>query len=241
MFKLHSRDTIPEIILIEYLYIVAYNTQMGEHHSSYSHHLEEQLEGVDYVTVFREFVRSIQRIDFPKSHVSGKTCVIGHGPAFPERALICTPQSGFQTLRPEIPQVVCIEPEYSCIEVDFEHTVAHFPPPKSKKRVLSYGTMAQEILPRFGDNVFGTVLMFRVLGIDEQLQGGLMDSIMRTLKPGGHFIGSGDANDGRYVGTEFVLSETNVYSICSQVNMPSHDSSGYVFTRKSIGFNLEKR
>ena len=198
---------------------------------SYPHLLLIDFNTREQTGVVRTFVESIAPIGFQKDAIRGRVAILGGGPIIPERALLCMGNS-LSTLQPEIQQVVSIQPMYSRISYLFSDPVVEGALARPQDRVVQYNASAQEVLPQLAEEYFDTVLMFRVPNIGTQLKMGLMDAIMRTLKRGGHFIGSG--------GEMKVIPPSPAYSIQSQVPLPNLDFSLYSYTN-NWGFDLQKQ
>lgn len=195
----------------------------------------------EHVTVFEQFVSTIDKMHIPKSAIKGKVCILGHGDAFPERSLICTVKSGFRKLRPDISELVASDPDAYFVPILFDEQTINSPNCIADSgKVKIYHESGQYLLPQYPPDYFDTVTLFRVTQLDEQLTAGLLDDVLRVLKPGGSFIGSGSCEDGKYLPyPEYEFPSNPRYQIIQTVRLSSFDSSGYIY-RKHLGFYIKK-
>jgi len=168
---------------------------------------------------------------------SGVVVVVGHGPACPERVLVCTPDSRYRKPFKMIRTLVFCDPEYfnpaAVLDCQIEETL----PPKIGRGVHYCSLSLQEFLPYIPEGFIDSILLFRVGDLEKQLRRGLLSLVEEKVKRGGIFIGSGDFQ------TVYSFQEIvgkSGFSIVKWQRLSNPDYSGYTYTTH-IGFRLEKR
>jgi len=202
-----------------------------------------QIEHERYMTIFQRFAQTVAPLAIVDKHLAGNVMIIGQGPAFPERILVCTSKSRFQTIRPAINLLVCCDGELfthpsNYLDGDIDTNIEDIR--RVKTRIASYSWGAQYALKQhFPDNYLDTIMAFEIVSLSKQLQEGLMDEISRVLKPHGHFIGSGCLNDESYYDR---LSEDLHQPMRSvqQVNLGNPSQMSFPFMNHHRGVILQK-
>jgi hypothetical protein len=193
-----------------------------------------------FVYVYPAFLEHLSPIGIKPEQIKERVLVIGHGGAFPEKSLICTPESCFTQLRDEVETVFCCDDTYPSypenIEVPCVNTLLlDLLPEPNRKTVYYEPSSCYTFLKKVKGEIFDSVLMFRVVDLGEQIDElGLIKVIAPHIKRGGYFICSG----GRFppeISTDFYEPLTLV----SSVMLPNF-SDGYPFTRNT-GVILQKK
>lgn len=148
--------------------------------------------------VIPQFLEHLEPMDIRPDEIYGRVLVVGQASAFPERSLICTSQSRYKLLRPEITGLYCCDPHYPSspefkLNIPCINTIGyeHIPNPSINTAYYELST-TDEFLPRTPVNFFNTVLMFRAKDTGRQIQNqGLVPLVAKHLAIGGHFICSG--------------------------------------------------
>lgn len=200
--------------------------------------------------LFAEFLATIERLDIQSSYMQGRVAVIGQAQFFPERSLLCDDEN-FEHLKPDISLLVCLDPEFFT-EPDQWLDRPSIKSSKTKTiQTLPHGSVvyhaygAKAIFDGtawntqpYPDNFFQTVMAFQVQELGEQLHDGLLSSIVRVLKPGGIFIGSGDSYKNFY--DSFPNESYGNIHLLQQVNLPNPGYSGYPFN-EHVGVIFQKK
>jgi|GEM_PF-6285601 len=201
---------------------------------------EKRAEKVE-LTTFTEFARTINRLPIKVSDIQGDVLVGGHGSAFPERLLICSPESYFERLEKRITSLTTADlSPITNPELLLAHPVLIGRrgniPKFEKNSVTHYPTSLKEFLPFLPDDIFNTALFFRINRLQEQLDTfGLLKEIRRVIKPMGIFTGSGSFES--YQDAEKILSSKFDTVILAQLKNP--DPTGYIY-KTHIGFICKK-
>lgn len=202
----------------------------------------EQIESeCNFRYVYPEFLRHIVPIGITPEHIKGRVLVMGQAHAFPEKTLICTPQSDFEKLRREIDGIFCIDTAYPSspethLDIPCVNTVFFDKIPVPEPNTAYWELKSSyAYLPKVEFDFFDTVLFFRVVDVGQQIQEmGLVNLIAPHLKKGGHFIFSG----GRFPENinENYFEPLNVLNLVKLSNY----SDGFPFTN-NMGVILQKR
>ena len=194
-----------------------------------------------------EFLHSVDRLEMKPEYFQGNIAVIGQGQAFPERALLTIDRFHGQ-LNPDISLLACFDAAFFSnpeLLLDTQVVIA----PKGKKltrlpkgSVVYYPWSAKGAIDRYRvpSHYFDTVLAFQIVDLSEQLQNGLLQSIVHVLKHGGFFIGCGGMSN---TPSDFYESITNGSNtqlrLIQKVRLSDFAPSGYPFTQHT-GVILQK-
>lgn len=147
---------------------------------------------------YSRFVRDISPLELTPEQIQGKVLIIGQSGAFPEKTLLCKPETDFEEFRPEISSIFCCDPYYpSSPEIHLSHpciNTASFRRVSNPQQKTAYWELssANEFLPKVTEDFFDTVLMFRIVDLGTQISElDLIKTIAPHLKQGGLFLGSG--------------------------------------------------
>lgn len=146
-------------------------------------------------------IRDISSLGLPSNKITGDVLVVGSGYVFPERLLLCTPESGYKRLRRGVKSVILCDKLPELIDGSFHDCWLDCPPkiitdlkkdnlllPKKDKYALiisDVGSFLQEY-----DGAFDGIICYRVGCTCEELSNGLGNLFTSRLKPGGYLMGS---------------------------------------------------
>jgi hypothetical protein len=195
------------------------------------------------LTIFQQFLSTVEPLKIQETDLSGTIMVIGHGPAFPERSLVCTSESKFRKLRPSVKRLICCDSELFCSpKYHFDIPVSSTPDDLTKvhSRIISYpwaaGYAMEQWIP---DNYIDTIFAFEIVELSGQLDRGLMTQIARVLKPGGNFIGSGCLHkEDYYNGLD--SDKAQPMRVIQQENLGNPSDMGYPFQNAHRGVIIQK-
>lgn len=171
--------------------------------------------------------RNISRLDIDEKDIQGHVLIAGQGPAFPERVLVCTPESGFRNIRPGIDSLICCDPAaYSNPKNLLRHPVrvrGQNEAPGLGKDQVDYYPCAVQAVTAIPDGTIQAVTALRFPNIDDQLSSGLLERVSKALRPGGVFIASGSFKDSQLInlGPDLRIERQAVLS--------NPDSAGYQY------------
>jgi len=147
---------------------------------------------------FVGFAQTADPLEIDETQISGDWLVVGPGPLFPERLLLCSPETNFRKLRGNISSVTCCERQDSAtirfrIEGAVRYAIRDIP-----RRELGLITVFDRSLQKsaeyLDDKSFNGVLSFRIPDLGYQFPE-LLPEITRVLKADGLYIGSGSFED----------------------------------------------
>lgn len=187
------------------------------------------------------FVVTINPLSIRPNMVNGNVLVGGCGGGFPERVMLCSPDSDFSLIEPRVNSLTCADPDFFTdpslvLENPVEKKFSGQKPNLKRGKITYYPASLQTILPAIGRSVFDTVLFFRIQRLQEQLTTGLNDKLQRVIKSGGYLLGSGSFNSLQAC-QEIFQQEFNIEQIISLMNP---DYSGYAY-HQHVGFVLRKK
>ena len=145
--------------------------------------------------VIPDFLRHIEGLGITPEQVKGRVLVVGQADVFPERSLLCTPESRFGQPRSAVTNIYCCDTTYPsdpgrristpCINTIFED---HVPDPIPNTTYYE-PSPAPDLLNKMDPDFLDTVIMCRVPDVGKQIEEeGLIDIISTHLKSGGYFI-----------------------------------------------------
>ncbi len=143
------------------------------------------------------FLWSIEGIPIDPTRINGNVLVIGPGYVFPERVLLCTPESLFRTPHSDISTITLCDEDYLALPSDSFSTwnikVGSYPyTPDETHTIPFYLAYARDMLQDIPESTFDVVLFFRQPFFARHLMNdGNLAEIHRTLRKGGYFLGSG--------------------------------------------------
>jgi len=184
------------------------------------------------------FAATISRLPIRKEDIKGHVLIGGHGPAFPERALVCSPDSNYKQIRNGVTSITCCDPEpFTNPHLRVSHPVevcGHTEEPKRGQGSFNYyPSSLQEALKGMCSGIFDTAMFFRIVNLQEQFPS-LLPLVAKVLRPNGIFTGSGDFDSEDKLRN---LLEVE-FDIRSLALLPSPDYSGFRY-RTHIGFILQ--
>ena len=222
--------------ILLYLYMILFDT-INSMRETWTRSLAE-ICPFDYI--FPAFLDHISPIGITSEQVRGNVLVIGQAGAFPEKTLVCTTESNYRELRPEVDTVYCCDtfypssPEFH-LDVPCVNTISYRKIPKPEPNTAYYElSSCYTFLQRTPLDFFDTALMFRSVDTGAQIEElGLVKTIAPHLKRGRHFICSG----GRFPTTpsENFYHPLNLVTSVGLANF----SDGYPF-RQNMGVILQK-
>lgn len=206
------------------------------------------LETTEGDTTLVQFLHSIDLLAIKPEYIKGNIAVIGQAQGFPERALLTTDRFHEQ-LNPDISLLTCFDfASFSNPRLLLNIDVNLAPSGKKMEQlpfgsVVYYPYVAQYAIDRYTlpSNFFDTVLAFQIVDLADQLNDGLLQPIIKILKPGGLFIGSGGMR--RVLGDYYELisaDPTNQIHLIQRVRLSDLSAAGYPFTRHT-GVILQKK
>lgn len=144
------------------------------------------------------FLGDIEPLAIEPDEIRGKVLVIGQALAFPEKTLVCTAESDYRKLRPEVETLYCCDPSYpSSPELHLEEECINlaycdkFPEPKSDTAFYKIAS-CYYFLPKTPFKFFDTVIMFRHVDTGVKIRNrGLVWLVAEHLANNGHFICTG--------------------------------------------------
>lgn len=193
-------------------------------------------EASDFITM-QMFASSIEDLRLEEREIHGRVLVIGEGPAYPERLLLCEIHvpGHDDRLRRDITELHSADPTYLSqpdhwIDIPVTNAFDYTKPEPGAG--VYYPVSVQEIMDSIPDGSFDTALMFRIPHFDEQLEDGvLLPGLSRILSPKGRFIATGSMP-----GTEYAERVLGAYFAVDRVaQLPSVDASGYYFYPAHVG------
>jgi len=190
--------------------------------------LNSRIESIKNGNPIDQFAATISPLTIRQDMAQGNIFAGGCGGGFPERLMLCSPESDFSLLEPTDPSLVLDNP----VEKKFSGQKPDLKPGK----VTYFPASLQTILPSFDQSSFDSVLFFRIQRLQEQLQEGLYKKLHRVIKPGGYLLGSGSFK-GIQECQEIFQGEFDVEQI---VNLKNPDYSGYLYFQH-LGFVLRKK
>jgi len=157
-------------------------------------------EGYESDLMYVDFalLNHIEPLGLTPEHIKGRVLVIGQAMAFPERTLLCTPESDFRRLRKGVLNIYCCDPDYfsspkNHLDIPCDNTIFydHVPDPQPNTAYFELSSSCNFLL-RVAPDFFDTVLMFRAVDTGKQIaEYGLVQQVAPHLKKGGYFICSG--------------------------------------------------
>jgi hypothetical protein len=166
---------------------------------------ELQDPGGDFATL----VHAILQMEIYWKYLRGNIAVIGDHAAFPERCLVCTPESYFRQLRQNISTLAYLRFERSNASpgpllagntrIVSDPTIEEIQ--KLPSRVVAYYPMAgleYTLRNQLPASHFHAILELESHELDTEIRSGLIAYICSKLQPGGVFIGSGNIDEEDY-------------------------------------------
>jgi len=190
--------------------------------------------------VYPEFLSHIERMEICPDYIFGKVLVIGQASAFPEKTLVCSAETYYRQLRPEVESIfLCdpdpfsspsTQPDIPCINTITMGEISSCQPSAAYWELTS----SYYYLQKTPKDFFDTVMMFRAVDTGYQIvNNGLISTITPHLKKGGYIILSG----GRFPEdiSEGVFAPLKVLKLTPLINY----SGGFPFVR-NMGVILQK-
>lgn len=190
------------------------------------------------------FLATIDQLRIRSEWIKGNVGVIGQASLFPERTLVCKPPE-FEQLRPEISTLICIDYELGTNpshRLPDEDVQLFYNPEDldSSKRVFYSPLPAQMALPRITTGFFDALIAFQIVDLGKQLQEGLVEEIVKVLKPGGYFFGSGGLQISRQDFLRTISPLSTPLDTLQLVDLPNPSYAGYPFD-EHMGFIMIRR
>lgn len=199
----------------------------------------EEVERIDS-RLLSDFAGSIAALEVSRKNIGGNVLVGGHAGYFPERTLLCTPESSYRKPRPGIQSITGCNPTfYTSPDNSFDIPTVHRLPgqlPYLDGSVINYyASSLQRVLETLPADFFDVVLFFRISKLAEQLYGedGLMKLIKDKVKQGAYFMGSGAFHDQD-------INFTPGLKSVRVVRLPNPDYTGFYFNEYNLGFIAQK-
>lgn len=158
--------------------------------------LESRIETVNYGNPLAEFAGTINPLTINSNMIHGNTLVGGCGGGFPERVMLCSPESNFSSLESSINSLTCADCEFFTdpsllLDSPVERKFSEDKPSLEQRNITYYLASLQTLLSSIDDSSFDTILFFRIQKLQEQLTTGLYKQLARVIKPQGYLLGSG--------------------------------------------------
>lgn len=159
---------------------------------------------------YSRLVNEVKQMEIHEQYLAGNIIVMGQDNAFPERCLLCTPETRFQKLNEDVSKLVYVSPRSSNYSPEpFLQPKTHIEnfPSQEELKALPHGGVAYYSLDTIEyvfrnylpSSSFNAIFEFQSKEIGEQLRTGVLEfSLCSKLKPGGVFVGSGHMDENLY-------------------------------------------
>lgn len=151
--------------------------------------ISQLYETCPYEYVYPEFLSHIERMEIRPDFISGKVLIIGQASAFPEKTLVCSTETDYSQLRPEVESIFLCDPDVfsnpsvqldvPCINTVLIDDISSCQP----NTAYWEPTSSYYYLQKTPKDFFDTVLMFRAVDTGHQIvNNGLIGTITPHLK-----------------------------------------------------------
>ena len=187
-----------------------------------------------------KFAETVALLGISPQDFNGNILIVGHGPQFLERKLVCTQESGFHSLRRQVNSLTLVDINFPSDPRDHLQEVVINKHPQYLPGIFTgavnyYQWSLKPAMSGVEEPVFDTIAFFRVEKMQPQFPE-VLEIIDRTLKPGGLFVGSGGFKDESAI-KDLVNGQ---FSLEKTVVLPNPDHFGRGYNSDHIGFVMRK-